>query len=125
MIQANELRCGNWVNTKHGIGVVASIHNQRPESLRIGVVVKPLLRYEYINPHVAGIQLHLGILGQAGFMFMEGRWYHPKLENCNIEYVGSHCQLISKGYLGVPFQYLHELQNIIYSLFKIELQITL
>jgi len=66
-ITVQELRIGNYVNTTQGIGVVTSLDRDTKEAFRIGVVVKPFKRYTLRNPECTPIELTPEILEKAGF----------------------------------------------------------
>lgn len=76
---------------------------------------------EDLNP----VPLSHEILKACGFEFSFGSWTRKDDEDMNliVEFAGSHCQLTTQsGYVGNPFKYLHQLQNLFYALTSTELK---
>ena len=57
-------------------------------------------------------------LEKFGFVFTYGVWLKATHETrIKVEYAGSHCQLIGVvEYIGKPFEYVHQLQNLYFAL---------
>ena len=76
------------------------------------------------NYLVEPIPLDSDILIKCGFEFVSGIWAKSAHDTrFKIEFAGSHCQLLNTGgYIGEPFQYLHQLMNIFYCLTNTEIE---
>jgi hypothetical protein len=122
MIQANELRIGNIVNTEHGIGEVASIYRNAPLEFKIGVVIPPLKRYEYRNPIVAGIELTDELLLAYGFETPE--YYEDSVKYKDGVLIDFHMgEYTLRDNRLITLKYLHQLQNLYFALTNKELEV--
>lgn len=112
-MKATDLRKGNTVKELLGDWMEVEIigHSENPDYI--------FARCEtgFGQNGFEGVPLTKNVLLLFGFKFHGGLWWidegarFPK-----IEFAGSHCQLIQNGYIGEPFQYLHQLQNLYHSL---------
>lgn len=128
-IDVKDLRIGNYINTEHGIGKVASIYRWAPDQFKVGVNVPPLQKYEYQNPIISGILLTPHLLVRCGFeldascqfpqwMHKSGFWFFDKyaIDKYSIRLMDA---------IDVEFIHLHFLQNFFYTLTQTELIIDL
>jgi hypothetical protein len=119
MIKANELRIGNIVE-RNGLNVrVTSIGAK--DSMTDG-------GYSELK-NIEPIKLTPEILEKADFVGGYENYYdHKKLEGLQIQIDENGCWLLNDEftqYYGKPFKYLHQLQNLFYSLTGEELNIEL
>lgn len=112
MIQANELRIGNWVN-EFGKDVQVSIDDF------INQDYKPNQHeFEYFNP----IHLTEEWLVKFGFQKMDDNWYSN--ENYNLERDERGFWLSSQTLqLSETFNYVHQIQNLHFALTGQELKL--
>lgn len=124
-MDALELRIGNLIYSPSAIKKIQEVVEIRTNVLR--------LKYwsgitgNYHTHLCSGIQLTEDILIKAGFKFDNGIWNKSIHDTrFKIEYAGSHCQLVNVGgYIGEPFQYLHQLMNLYSALTGTELETNL
>jgi len=117
-LQPSDLRIGNWVNTKHGYGIVTRLEaNTKHEAFGIGVTCMPMRRYVFENAEPTPIILTPEILEKCGFTgdplgieitadFYIRQSLNPEILNL---YYGN-------DFAGISLVYLHQLQNLYYAL---------
>lgn len=121
-LTASELRIGNWVKSGKGYYRIASIHDEGIGALRdneghwinaASTVCKP-------------IPLTESILVAAGLTNNDRQWeYDSKYWSFRFEFNSERLNLIiDNSDFGEPIKYLHQLQNLIFSLCFEELPIT-
>lgn len=128
-MQPNELRIGNFVDTAHGIGVVTELHANNIREFRIGVTVPPMHRYVFSNANPTPILLTTEILESCGFKYNDlngdsGFWQikHPTAAGL-IEILDG-----EDGFwynYQSEIKYLHQIQNLYFTLTGQELEIKL
>ena len=139
MIQANELRIGNWVNTPKGVGAVMQISLKTTLNTKTHFVA---LKMEWRNNHykstlsaITPIPLTPSILENAGFVNNRYGFYEMWIGDgslCTDTVGDSITSFLTKGVddayqeIGLaPVKYLHQLQNLYYCLTRKELEITM
>ncbi len=116
MIKANELRLGNWFLSKVKV----------PVQVEKGTIAYMCMRsYEISKIKYEPIPLTPEILEKCGFV-IETIYYEYPYFDFDIKSEYGKWQLYYNGdAIGIPFEYLHQLQNLYFALTSEELEIKL
>ena len=142
MIQSNELRLGNWVNTPrkdHSPFRIDSIEYCTKDYCQVGMsTIEGGHPLTWDNKDIDSISLTEDLIIRAGFIKADSKYkyyYHPKtvlfaLQNVSdlegeIKIVVGRTSSFSFLLISIEIKYLHHLQNVFYSLTGEELNIEL
>lgn len=127
MINANELRIGNWGFDLEYFQITSidekGVNRNNDFVLCDGTKISS---YRCTLNSICGIPLTPEILESAGFEKRNSNILWTFKDDFFIEKEGAGFEILAGEYtIGETFHYLHELQNICYFLFKVELPINL
>lgn len=130
MVQASDLRLGNWVSAENQIGCVSKIGAERIELVTTINNTHQHLETDYDK--ITPIQLTPSLLAQCGFyrheLFPHRNAFHHHRLIFNLNFVGNTCEVsygLIEDNIAIIYQrplFLHQLQNLYYLLTNQELK---
>lgn len=125
MIDARELRIGNWISGKNDPYMkVVSINVSGDVELRFNGVDSDYGDWHYEEGDLHGIPLSTEILVVAGFSRDGNHWYHRNLSLPVQKTIsGGEMVLVPNPLYCLSIEFVHQLQNLYYSLTGQELVI--